>query len=247
VSAIAVGAVPGAPGATTTVLALAAVWPADRRLLVVEADPDGGVLAARRGLTSHRGLVGAVASLLRGRRADEHTQPLGDTVEVMVAPTGAEQLRATLTAMDGDRWSALLSDDGSTTPGRDVIVDCGRLHAGSPTVDAARRADVALLVTRPRLDQVALLQARVPALRLAGVDPRVVLIDDGPYTAQEVAVAAGVRIAGVLPRDPRTAAALNGERARQRLGRSRLLRGARQLVGEIADVDPDAQLQASAT
>jgi hypothetical protein len=234
VTAIAVGAVPGAPGATTTVLALAAVWPTDRRLLVIEADPDGGVLAARRGLTSQLGLVDVVASLLRGRRAvDEHAQPLGGTVEIVVAPTAAEQLRATLGAVDEDRWTALLRGGPSNPDDRDVVVDCGRLRAGSATIGAARCADVALLVARPRLDQVALLQAGVPALRHAGVDPHVVLIDDGPYDANDVAVAAGVSIAGVLPRDRRTAAALNGEVARQRLGRSRLLRGARRVLADV--------------
>ena len=36
----------GAPGGTTAMLATASLWPMERRL-VVEADPDGGVLAAR--------------------------------------------------------------------------------------------------------------------------------------------------------------------------------------------------------
>ncbi|HEX6257252.1 MAG TPA: hypothetical protein VFZ70_15705 [Euzebyales bacterium] len=237
-TAIAVGAVPGAPGATTTVLALAAVWSADRPLLVVEADPDGGVLAARRGLHPQPGLVDAVASLLRGRcDIDQHTQPLGDTVRILVAPTGAEQACATLAAVDQERWM-VLARGGAAPDDRDVIVDCGRLRANSAAIDAARCADVTLLAARPRLDQVALLQARVPALRHARVDPQVVLIDDGPYAAEDVAAAAGARIAGVLPGDRRTAAALNGEAARQRLGRSRLLRSARRMVADVLGAGP---------
>jgi hypothetical protein len=234
VTSVAVGCMPGAPGATTTALALAAAWPADRPLRVIEADPGGGVLAARRGLAVQPGLVDAVASLLRGRNAvDEHTQPLGENVEIVVAPTGTEQLRATLAAVDAERWRALLGNGGSASVDRDVIVDCGRLRAGCATVAAAQCADVTLLIARPRLDQVALLQAGVPALRSAGIAPQIVLIDDGPYDAEDVAAAVDSRVAGMLPWDRRTAAALNGELARQRLGRSRLLRGARRLVADL--------------
>ena len=45
----AVGSLRGAPGATTLAMGLAAAWPATtgRRCVVVEADPNGGVLAAR--------------------------------------------------------------------------------------------------------------------------------------------------------------------------------------------------------
>jgi hypothetical protein len=35
-----------APGVTTTAVALGAVWPAERRVLVAELDPTGGILPA---------------------------------------------------------------------------------------------------------------------------------------------------------------------------------------------------------
>src|SRR5690606_40344837 len=54
---VALTSVKGAPGVTTTVLAMAAVCPPSRRLVVVEADPEGGVLAARLGLRAEPGLV----------------------------------------------------------------------------------------------------------------------------------------------------------------------------------------------
>jgi MinD-like ATPase involved in chromosome partitioning or flagellar assembly len=48
----------GSPGCTTTALALATAWPPARGApLLVEADPDGGVLAARIGLGIKPGLI----------------------------------------------------------------------------------------------------------------------------------------------------------------------------------------------
>ena len=46
---IALASVKGSPGVTTTCLALAAAWPARRRL-VIEADPAGGDLGPWLGL-----------------------------------------------------------------------------------------------------------------------------------------------------------------------------------------------------
>ena len=51
----------GAPGATTTALGLASAWTGQQRV-VVEGDPDGGVLAARLGLGYEPGLVTVAAA-----------------------------------------------------------------------------------------------------------------------------------------------------------------------------------------
>lgn len=78
-SVIAVCSVSASPGVTTTVLALAAVWPDDGRLLVVEADVDGGVVAARTGIEVEPGLVTLGASGRHGLDVDEvdrHIQKL---------------------------------------------------------------------------------------------------------------------------------------------------------------------------
>lgn len=227
-TAIALGSVKGAPGVTTTVLAIAAVWPAGRPLLVVELDPDGGVLAARRELGFEPGLVGLAASSRRGN-ADlaTHSQPLSDSVRVVVAPSTAAQVRASLTAAGDDLWPAL-------TSGGDVLLDCGRLSATSPAIPLAARADHTLILARPRLEDIALVRDRVGPLRSAGISPSVVLIDDGPYRTDEVSAAVDVPVVARLPIDHRTADGLNGVSARAQLHRSRLLRTVRVLVDDVS-------------
>lgn len=232
-TAIALGSVKGAPGVTTTMLAMAAVWPTDRRLLVAELDPDGGVLAARRCLGFEPGLVTAVAALLRGAGAvDDHTQALSDSVRLLVAPSTAEQVRASVDAAGEVLWTALTEDGG------DVLVDCGRLRASSSAVDLVRNADALLLLLRPRLEDVALARDRLPPLRRAQAEPRLVLVDDGPYRTDEVVAAVGAPVLARLPMDLRTADALNGVSAQQRLARSRLLRSVRAMVDELLAVGP---------
>lgn len=227
-TAVAIGSVKGAPGVTTTALAMAAVWPAARSLLVVECDPDGGVLAARRELGFEPGLVTLAAGLLRGSTTvADHTQQLSDSVRVIAAPTTAEQVHLSLGAAAYGMWEALTSD------GADVLLDCGRLTAASPAADLARMADHVLLLARPTVEDVAILRDRLPSLRRGGLDPRVLLLDDGLYRTDEVAEAIGAPVLARLPIDNRTADALNGVTARPPVARSRLLRSVRQVVDEV--------------
>jgi cellulose biosynthesis protein BcsQ len=233
VTVIALGSVKGAPGVTTTILAMAAAWPTDRQLRIAELDPDGGVLAARRGLGFEPGLVTAVASLLRGDGdVDAHTQPLGDSVHAIVAPPTAAQVRASITAIGDALWPALRAD------GHDVLIDCGRLSTSAVSLGAAAHADVTLLLLRPRLEDVALARDSVPSLRPVGIDPQLVLLDDGPYRTDEVVATVGASVVARLPIDHRTADALNGVTAHHRLGRSRLLRTVRALADDLLAAHP---------
>lgn len=221
---VALGSIKGAPGVTTTVLALAAVWPTSRGVVVAEVDPDGGVLAVRRELGLEPGLVTLAAALRRGSDVlSPHTQPLGASVRAIVTPPSAEQTRAAL-AVAGERlWQAFdaLADD--------LLVDCGRLTTTSPVIAIARRATTTLVVARPWLEDVAFLRERVPALRREGVDPRVLLIGDGPYHRDEVAAAVEAPVTAVMPADRRSADALDGRTAGNLTSRAPLIRGARQL------------------
>jgi hypothetical protein len=241
VTTIALGSVKGAPGVTTTALAIAAVWPADRPLLLAEVDPDGGVLAARRALGFEPGLVGLAAAARRGvADVTHHSQALGDTVRVVVAPSAATQVRASLAAAADDLWRAL-------TGGGDLLLDCGRLSTASPALPLAARADHVLLLARPRLEDVALVRDHAAPLRTAGIAPRVVLLDDGPYRTDDVGTVVDAPVAARLPIDHRTADALNGVAIHHRLQRSRLLRTVRALVDELtAPTDGEAAATAGA-
>lgn len=90
--------VKGAPGVTTSALALAGTWPTDRPPLVLEVDPSGGDLTAGFALASEPGLVSLAATARReAHRAEvawEHTQVLPGGLPVVAAPVRAEQASA---------------------------------------------------------------------------------------------------------------------------------------------------------
>ena len=226
---VALGSVKGAPGVSTLALALASVWPADRCVTLVEADPDGGVLAARRGLRVEPGLVTLAAAVRRGADGfGGHAQELGAGVRAVVAPPAAEQVRAALSVAGDLLPTALAADD------EDVLIDCGRLHVASPAMPLCRHADATLLALRPRLDDVMVVRTRVVGLRQIGVDPALLLLRDGPYPADEVAAAVDATVAAEIPADHRAAAALDDPAGGAVPSRSPLLRSARRLAHHLA-------------
>jgi MinD-like ATPase involved in chromosome partitioning or flagellar assembly len=106
VALIAVASVKASPGVTTAALALAAAWPAPRRL-VIEADPSGGDLGAWLGLAPAPGLASLAAAIRHDHSpgaAWRHAQALGASgVSVVVAPAGAEQAAACLATVASPR------------------------------------------------------------------------------------------------------------------------------------------------
>lgn len=135
------------PGVTTTVVAAGHVWPAQRSLVVVEADPAGGDLAARHGVPVQPGLASLAAA---GRRAlspelvANHTQRVGG-LPVVVAPPTATPTRAALEVLGTPLGPALARMEA------DVLVDLGRLDPGSPALPLARGADLLVVVARPTI------------------------------------------------------------------------------------------------
>jgi MinD-like ATPase involved in chromosome partitioning or flagellar assembly len=248
VSLIAVGAGKDTRGVTTVALALAAVWPRARPVLLAECDPSGGSLAARYGLSTGPGLMTLAAAGRRQLHPGDvagHTQVLpGGELEVLVGAARAEEAHAL-----GRLWSSLATVlahlDG------DVIADCGRLAPDSPAEPLLQAADLVLLVCEPTRDGVLHLQGRVEALTAQAVLPAVVLLGEEPYTAEEVRQAlaqpaGGAEVLGVVARDVDTAAVLAGRPgSTRRLTRSLLIRSSRALVDEIVRRLP--ALEASAT
>ena len=65
-SVVAIVGAKHSPGATTLAVALASAAPVDQRALVVEADPAGGDIAARAGMSLDPGLLTLAAAGRRG-------------------------------------------------------------------------------------------------------------------------------------------------------------------------------------
>ncbi|MFA9430968.1 chromosome partitioning protein [Egicoccus sp. AB-alg2] len=234
---VALASVKASPGVTTSLLALAATWPGQRPVLLVDADPDGGSLAARTGLLTEPGLTSLAAAARRTLRAGElerHTQPLpGGGVPALVGPADPEHASRALQLLGGPLATALRSD-----PDRDGLVDCGRLRAGSPAAPLAAAADVLVVVARPRLDELQHLRPALPRLLAVGARPALLLVGEGPYPPGEVAAALDVTVLTTLPHDPAGADQLSGQRRRAgRLERTTLLRAARAVAEQLRAAD----------
>ncbi len=246
---IVVAADKGAPGVTTTALAVASVWPSP--VLLAECDPaggdlmfrfpaiDGGQLDPRRGLFS---LAVAGRRDYQQQQVWPHAQKIHGGLDVLVGVTNAEQ-GAGLAAL----WrplGAMLA----ALPGADVIADCGRLGPDGPAYDLLAEAAVVVLVTRPDLGDVIRLRDRAAAITAAaqhhgrrGIGLGVLVIADPKNlkTAQaEVAHAlhqAGVpvRLQCGMAHDPKGAELLRGTWG-GRLDKTLLIRTAREVAGQLA-------------
>lgn len=212
-------------------LALAATWP--NRAVLVEADPFGGVIAARYGLGDSPGLSSLTAAARRGFTSEQvrqHVQQLPGGTPVLVGPVSADQAHTVLR----DAGPALAAWQ-ATEPEVGVIVDCGRLVPGAPTQGALAVADVVLVAARPTLDQLRPAAHRLNSLDAAGVEAGLLLVGDEPYGPDEVASALGVPVAAVIAWDPRAAALLSGTaRSVRDLRRSPLVRSAAALAVDLA-------------
>ena len=109
-------------GVTTLALSLAATWPPGHRVLLVEADPAGGTLAAGSGWPTEPSLMSLAAAARRGGEAAmvwEHCHELPGRAGVLAGTSSTDHARSAL-GMAGD----LLEDP---YPGRDR----GHREAGS--------------------------------------------------------------------------------------------------------------------
>lgn len=246
---IAVCSAKGSPGATLTAQALAQVWSGP--VALVDADTAGGDLLWRcRGLQGEpldpdRGLLSLAAAARRD--ADEttlaeHLQETAAGTPVLVGISSQEQLTGI-----GSVWSQLPSllagHDG------DVLVDCGRLTAGSASLPVAMRADALLMVVRPDIEGVAHLRSRLlqvkSSLRTGDPDGTPVLVAvattyrdrDSAKHLQQLLDADGIaaEVIGVVAHDDRAAQVLSSTRVGT-TKRSLLARSATVLAERLAGV-----------
>ncbi len=239
-SSILICSLSGAPGVTTTALAMALEWPGDGRSpTVVEADTSGGDLAARFALPYTPGLVELAGAARRrsdtGQLLAEHTARLAfaaDTVDVVLAPPGGVAARVALPALAAPA-GVLAGDDTHL-----VLVDAGRIDPTGPVWPLLSTVDVVVVLVPSRVDALARLQASLPQLRHAAAERLlIVLTAADPYTPAEVAELFDVAVCEqVLPDDPMAAAVLAGRRVPRRRWRRRLALPAvaAQLAGELS-------------
>ncbi|MBN1173101.1 MAG: hypothetical protein JXA67_13080 [Micromonosporaceae bacterium] len=217
----------GTGGSTTTALALAAIAPPAWRPVLVECDPAGGDLMRRHRLAPAPSLVD-LAAASRTRHADtievftaveRQLRLRHHPVDLVVAPPSGAQTRAAL----GE-----LTRPGNTTlthAERLVVADCGRWDPGSPVRPLLAAANVVLVLTRSRVEELTHLREHLADL-LDLVSGRLVVLlaPGGTYPPGEVADAiaeylagelaadpAAVRVTGPLPADRRAAGILAGD------------------------------------
>ena len=199
----------------TVSLHIATLWP--RPITVVEADPDGGRLAARHDWDVHPGLVD-VAAMVRSPRATAPgplTRRYADDVSVVVAPPAVEPIMASLPvlAQHVNRIDEILRTD--------VLIVTGRLRPDSAANQLIEVVDRRILVTRTDLEDVVSVVHRAERMRELGQWN--VLTAGGQFGAAELArTIEWPVIADLLPDNPR--------------GRARLRASIRDFV-EAIDID----------
>jgi MinD-like ATPase involved in chromosome partitioning or flagellar assembly len=241
-SVIAITCAKGAPGVTTTTLALAAVWP--HRPLVAECDPCGGVLAYRFRQSPTPGLITLGPAARRGLSPADvwtHTQIISGSLPVLLGVLHPEQAAAL-----GPLWEELPA--ALAEVGADVLIDCGRLYPDSPTLPLVSTADLAIIMAWPDASGVTQIQGLLAMLARTGTTASIVLAGEQPYRTSEVRAALAERgiaadLLGVMAQDRAAARRLGGEPGSDRaLARSPLIRSVRQLAEAIAArLDPAAQ------
>lgn len=187
----------------TVSLHIASMWP--RPVTVIEADPDGGRLAARHDWEVRPGLVD-LAAATRGASIDPAERARlvrvhSTTVNVVVAPPAAEPVIAALPVL------ASRLGEVERIVGTDLIIDVGRVRPDSTAGVLIAAADVRILVTRTDLEDIVSVVHRADHLRTLG-DWKV-MTAGGHYGTGEVdrAIEWPV-VADLLPDNPRSSARL---------------------------------------
>ena len=248
----------GGDCATTSALAVAAGWPVarsggqDAEVMLVEADPGGGSIAAWLDVPLSPSLSSVVTALRQvsssGTRSPESAAR--STVDAMTrrssaglrfipAPFRTREARGALAEADGSLFPMLASADGLI-----ALLDVGRLDPlRVPSV--ARSAELVVVVHRQDASSAPAATVRLERLAetvtaLANGDPPVslVVVGDTPFDLDEIVDFAGpIDAAWMLPVDPLSAAVLAGRTgvSARRLGRLPLMRATARLAADLYD------------
>ena len=209
---IVMGSAKGAPGVSTTALALAAAWPRGARPVVWEADGDGSDLLHRFPVRADPGLVSLAGALgpegLSTALVAEHTQMLPGGVPVMVGPPGAGAARAALSALGayweqaGHRESVWIVDLGRITA--PLNPSAAQVLRAADAVVAVGTGDMAALThTAQMCDQVR---------ELTPVPMMVAVVGASQFSDGEIVEALRVDSCVRIAHDPASARFLTGGR-----------------------------------
>lgn len=232
---VTLGSVRGAPGVTSWSMLLAAAWQGtDVERVVLEADPDGGVIAARYGFGVEPGVISLAASLRRSGVTDldldEHGRHVAPNVLVIPSPESPERCTALWTDAAAP-MAASLADDRE----RVWFVDAGRYRPSAPAEAFVAHSSLSLLLSLAGPEDIVQLKGTLSRLSDLG-DGRVgvVLVGKPAHAVDEVKTFLGADHLWTVPRSRNlpsdTAAAFAGRAGR----RSWLWRSAVSVASEMA-------------
>lgn len=223
-SIVVVGSLHGSPGATSLAVGLGACLASS---VVVEADPAGGVLAARCGLQREPGLVTLAADrdAVGSERVHAHAQMTANALRVLPCSESAEHTTSLLRGAGGDVAARL--DDAACT----AVVDVGRLGIDGLLAPFLDLAVAVVVVSWPTVDALAVLAARLPGLR--AYRPIVVLVGDRPYGPADVARDLALDAVSTIAFDVRGVDAMWTGRGQRGLPRSAYARSVRALADDL--------------
>ncbi|MFG3323697.1 hypothetical protein ACGF3J_37200 [Streptomyces sp. NPDC048171] len=213
----------GAPGVTTSALALLLSWPLepDRRMILAECDPDGGAVlhGLLQGTLGDRyGLRNLSVAARKGEFGEAFWRQLID-LSGEDGKAGSPRDRLLLPGITDPAQAASLSSvwKGLATMfrgidadhGHDVLVDLGRRGAVGPSGVLAEQADIVLVVVRNTLRCLQAAQGRVSELERRVGNVGLLVVDEGPYPAGEVQRVLQVPVVASLPLAPKEARVLS--------------------------------------
>ncbi|MEU3090722.1 hypothetical protein ACWCQ0_31380 [Streptomyces massasporeus] len=239
---IALAGCSGAPGVTTSALALLLSWPLDpgRRMILAECDPDGGAVLhglLQGSLGDRYGLRNLSVAARKNEFSDAFWRQLIDLSsedgkkesprDRLLLPGITDPAQAPSL---GSVWKILAQMfrgiDAQTN--HDVLIDLGRRGAYGPSGVLAEQADAVFVVVRNTLRCLQSAEGRVRTLEERVGDVSVLMIDEGPYPAGEVQRVLQVPVVATLPYAPKDARVLSdGAEQPRHFTKSPLMKAAR--------------------
>ncbi|MGA5149986.1 hypothetical protein ACPCSF_33965 [Streptomyces griseoincarnatus] len=239
---IALAGCSGAPGVTTSALALLLSWPLEpgRRMILAECDPDGGAVlhGLLQGTLGDRyGLRNLSVAARKGEFGEAFWRQLID-LSSEDGKAESPRDRLLLPGITDPAQAASLSSvwKGLATMfcgidadhGHDVLVDLGRRGATGPSGVLAEQADLVLVVVRNTLRCLQAAQGRVGELEERVGNVGLLVVDEGPYPAGEVQRVLQVPVVAALPFAPKEARVLSdGADQPRHFTKSALMKAAR--------------------